>query len=105
MAALRLLVVRLRGKGRLVSKSTSALLNYTWLVVTIFGPCLPILIALFAVLAKMQSALLLCSTQLFRMHESQRQGVARKAVGSVQPGIALAPENAMRNKVKNNVAW
>eukprot|EP00971_Amphidinium_carterae_P012382 243586-Amphidinium_carterae.1 len=46
-----------RGKG-MTLQATYALLKLSWLVVTLFGPCLPILHALIALLVNIYSILL-----------------------------------------------
>eukprot|EP00971_Amphidinium_carterae_P141779 2808557-Amphidinium_carterae.1 len=47
LAAARVLLARIRGQ-RMTLQAANVLLSYTWLVVTVFGPCLPILNALIA---------------------------------------------------------
>eukprot|EP00971_Amphidinium_carterae_P340329 6478607-Amphidinium_carterae.1 len=55
-------------------KDASVLLSYAWLLETVFGPCLPILNALIAMLTKIYSALLFSShVALLDMDECQEQ--------------------------------
>eukprot|EP00971_Amphidinium_carterae_P046342 912153-Amphidinium_carterae.1 len=57
MAAFRIVKWRLRGKGMTLHASY-VLLKFLWLVVTMFGPCLPILNTLIALIANIYSILL-----------------------------------------------
>eukprot|EP00971_Amphidinium_carterae_P301279 5985854-Amphidinium_carterae.1 len=57
IAALRLVKVRLGGIGMRLEGS-HVLLKFSWLVVTLFGPCLPILNTLIALLANVYAILL-----------------------------------------------
>eukprot|EP00971_Amphidinium_carterae_P324364 6445948-Amphidinium_carterae.1 len=57
ITAFRIIRRRLRGKG-MTLKATYVLLKFVWLVVTLFGPCLPILNTLIAVLVNIHSILL-----------------------------------------------
>eukprot|EP00971_Amphidinium_carterae_P303806 6036534-Amphidinium_carterae.1 len=45
----------------MTAQAANVLLSYTWLVVTLFGPCLPVLNALAALLVKIYSVLLFSS--------------------------------------------
>eukprot|EP00971_Amphidinium_carterae_P074675 1475843-Amphidinium_carterae.1 len=70
IAALRILKVRIGGNGMSL-RSSFVLLKFSWLMVTLFGPCLPILNALIALLAKNYSILLFgCSPQILDMKET-----------------------------------
>eukprot|EP00971_Amphidinium_carterae_P306557 6091960-Amphidinium_carterae.1 len=55
--AFRIAKQRLRGNG-MTLKASCVLLKFLWLVVTLFGPCLPILNILIALLANIHSILL-----------------------------------------------
>eukprot|EP00971_Amphidinium_carterae_P175362 3476161-Amphidinium_carterae.1 len=57
IAAIRIMKRRLRGKG-MTLEASYALLKFVWLVVALFGPCLPILNTLIAMLANIYSILL-----------------------------------------------
>eukprot|EP00971_Amphidinium_carterae_P082872 1639538-Amphidinium_carterae.1 len=59
VAAFRIVKGRLRGNGNGMTLADShVLLKFLWLVVTLFGPCLPILHALIAFIANIYSILL-----------------------------------------------
>eukprot|EP00971_Amphidinium_carterae_P243383 4832754-Amphidinium_carterae.1 len=68
----RAIAVRHSTKRRMTLRSANVLLTYTWLVVLLCGPCLPILSALVALLAKIHSVLLFGSDlNLLDMDEHQ----------------------------------
>eukprot|EP00971_Amphidinium_carterae_P147665 2926723-Amphidinium_carterae.1 len=59
LAAFRIVKGSLTGNGNgMTVKDSHVLLTFAWLVVTLFGPCLPILHALIALLANIYSVLL-----------------------------------------------
>eukprot|EP00971_Amphidinium_carterae_P063157 1249822-Amphidinium_carterae.1 len=57
IAACRMLRVRFSGK-RMTLRAANVLLSYTWLLLVLFGPCLPVLNALMALLSIIYSILL-----------------------------------------------
>eukprot|EP00971_Amphidinium_carterae_P261321 5184225-Amphidinium_carterae.1 len=73
MAAFRMLCAR-RSAKRMTPGVASVLLSYTWLVATLFGPCLPILNALLALFAMIYSVLLFGSdVEILGMSDSHGQ--------------------------------
>eukprot|EP00971_Amphidinium_carterae_P266931 5294721-Amphidinium_carterae.1 len=84
VTALRVLRVWLMGRKRMTQKDASLMLSYTWLVVTLFGPCLPILNALAALLVKIYSVLLFCfRLEMLDMHPSPERSVESVGLSSV----------------------
>eukprot|EP00971_Amphidinium_carterae_P055103 1085830-Amphidinium_carterae.1 len=72
---------QLGGRGLKLSRA-SVLLSYTWLVVTLFGPCLPITNALIALMLKIYSALLFGSQlQILHMPDGHEQSAIVPDVG------------------------
>eukprot|EP00971_Amphidinium_carterae_P036672 720763-Amphidinium_carterae.1 len=76
MAAVRVVKKQLGGRG-MTLKHARVLLSYTWLVITLFGVCLPILNLLVVLLAKIHAFLLFASdSPLLDMHESREQSTS-----------------------------
>eukprot|EP00971_Amphidinium_carterae_P091683 1814962-Amphidinium_carterae.1 len=74
MTTFRILKVRFGGHG-MTLRGLLVLLQFLWLVVTLFGPCLPVLITLSALLANTYSVLLFnTDPQLLEMNKSQEEG-------------------------------
>eukprot|EP00971_Amphidinium_carterae_P067804 1342730-Amphidinium_carterae.1 len=66
IAAFRIVKGRLAGNGNgMALKDSNVLLKYLWLVVTLFGPCLPILHALIVLLSHIYSILLFGTNKQF----------------------------------------
>eukprot|EP00971_Amphidinium_carterae_P321810 6396774-Amphidinium_carterae.1 len=75
MAAVRVIGVFLNST-QMKLHSASALLSYTWLLVTLFGPCLPILNGLLALLVKIYYFLLFGSDlELLHMTRTQKHSI------------------------------
>eukprot|EP00971_Amphidinium_carterae_P200101 3971321-Amphidinium_carterae.1 len=78
MAAFRILKVRLGGSG-MTLEGSHVLLKFLWLVVILFGPCLPILNSLITLLASVYSILLFgTNAQLLAVdvtHEDEGEAV------------------------------
>eukprot|EP00971_Amphidinium_carterae_P189678 3765065-Amphidinium_carterae.1 len=65
-----------RGNG-MTLKGSYVLLKFSWLVVTLFGPCLPILNALIALLVNIYSILLFgTGTQVLDVKETEEHGAS-----------------------------
>eukprot|EP00971_Amphidinium_carterae_P276039 5477615-Amphidinium_carterae.1 len=74
--------VRLTGNG-MTLQASYALLKLSWLVVTLFGPCLPILNALIALIANIYSILLFSTdAQLLDLEETVQHGANMPSCGS-----------------------
>eukprot|EP00971_Amphidinium_carterae_P125515 2486375-Amphidinium_carterae.1 len=66
LAAFRIVKGRFAGNGNAMTLADSnVLLKFLWLVVTLFGPCVPILHALIALLATIYSVLLFGTDRQF----------------------------------------
>eukprot|EP00971_Amphidinium_carterae_P225825 4479114-Amphidinium_carterae.1 len=73
---------RLRGNS-MTLQASSVLLKLLWLVVTLFGPCLPVLNVLIALLANIYSILLFgTDAQLLDVRETEEHGASLPVCGS-----------------------
>eukprot|EP00971_Amphidinium_carterae_P230009 4565158-Amphidinium_carterae.1 len=69
--------LRLRGTGMKLQASY-VLLKFSWLVMTLFGPCLPILSTLIALLVNIYSILLFgTNAQVLDVKETEDHGASR----------------------------
>eukprot|EP00971_Amphidinium_carterae_P049721 980174-Amphidinium_carterae.1 len=81
IAAFRVVQWRLRGKGMSL-ESSYALLQLSCLVMTLFGPCLPILNTLIALLANIYSMLLFgCDWQILDWKETNEHAASLPSFG------------------------
>eukprot|EP00971_Amphidinium_carterae_P189925 3770254-Amphidinium_carterae.1 len=81
IAAIRVVKGRLAGKGMRL-ESSHALLKFSWLMVTLFGPCLPILNTLAALLVNIYSILLFgCDSQLLDLKETNKHAASLPSFG------------------------
>eukprot|EP00971_Amphidinium_carterae_P162689 3225748-Amphidinium_carterae.1 len=82
IAAFRIVKARLRGSGMTLPASY-VLMKFLWLVVTLFGPCLPILNTLIALLANIYSILLFgTNVQVLDVKETEKHGASLPSCGS-----------------------
>eukprot|EP00971_Amphidinium_carterae_P348437 6490487-Amphidinium_carterae.3 len=83
IAAFRIVKARLRGNG-ITLQASYVLLKFLWLVVTLFGPCLPILNTLIALLAHIYSILLFgTDAQVLDVKEIQEPGASLSSFGFI----------------------
>eukprot|EP00971_Amphidinium_carterae_P134292 2660603-Amphidinium_carterae.1 len=97
IAAFRIVKGRIAGDGKGINLTSShVLLDFLWLVVTLFGPCLPILHALIALLANIYSILLFgTDTQFLYAKETPEQNASLPSVGfSTVALLALALQSS-----------
>eukprot|EP00971_Amphidinium_carterae_P034862 686348-Amphidinium_carterae.1 len=97
MAAYRIVKSRFTGTGKGMTLTNShALLKLLWLVVTLFGPCLPILHALIALLANIYSFLLFgTDTQFLYVRGTSTQNASLPSFGfSAVALLALAMQSS-----------
>eukprot|EP00971_Amphidinium_carterae_P118016 2338098-Amphidinium_carterae.1 len=81
IAAFRVAKRRLRGT-RMSLESAHALLQLSWLVMTLFGPCLPILNTLIALLTNIYSILLFgCDSHLLDLKETNEHTASLPSFG------------------------
>eukprot|EP00971_Amphidinium_carterae_P330106 6462960-Amphidinium_carterae.1 len=81
LSAIRIAKARLTGNGMGLATSHS-LLKLSWLMVTLFGPCLPILNALIALLANIYSILLFGSdAKLLDLKETDAHATGLPSLG------------------------
>eukprot|EP00971_Amphidinium_carterae_P346127 6487416-Amphidinium_carterae.1 len=89
---------RLRGNG-MTLQASYVLLKFSWLVVTLFGPCLPILNTLIALLANIYSFLLFGTAgQVLDVKETEAHEASLPSCGFSTVALlalALQSSNAM----------
>eukprot|EP00971_Amphidinium_carterae_P160152 3174765-Amphidinium_carterae.1 len=95
IASFRIVKGRLIGNGMTLGNA-HVLLKFSWLVVTLFGPCLPILNALIALLAHIYSILLFgTGTQFLHVDETKVQVASLPSYGlSTVSLLALALQSS-----------
>eukprot|EP00971_Amphidinium_carterae_P222142 4409449-Amphidinium_carterae.1 len=81
IAAFRIVKAVLVGNG-MTLQASFVLLKFSWLVVMLFGPCLPILNALIALLANIYSILLFDTAGTQFLHVKDDHGASLPAYGS-----------------------
>eukprot|EP00971_Amphidinium_carterae_P237572 4716114-Amphidinium_carterae.1 len=84
MAAFRVVRARRTGNG-MTLESANVLLKFLWLVVALFGPCLPILHALIALLANIYAILLFSTDTPFLYAKETEENKA-----SLPPSFGLS---------------
>eukprot|EP00971_Amphidinium_carterae_P107337 2126502-Amphidinium_carterae.1 len=80
MAALRMLRARCFGI-RMTLQSANVLLTYTWLILALYGPCLPVLNGLIFCLAKVYILLLFGSLRLLNTDRIQKYSAGVHSLG------------------------
>eukprot|EP00971_Amphidinium_carterae_P334401 6469675-Amphidinium_carterae.1 len=86
IAAFRIMKARLRGNGMTLGNSY-VLLKFLWLVVTLFGPCLPILNTLIALSANIYCILLFGTDfQVLDLKETEEHGANLPSLGFILDG-------------------
>eukprot|EP00971_Amphidinium_carterae_P085170 1684926-Amphidinium_carterae.1 len=82
IAAFRI-VKRRFGGGSMTLENSYVLLKFSWLAVTLFGPCLPILNTLIALLAHIYSILLFdTDAQVLDVKKTEEHGASLPSCGS-----------------------
>eukprot|EP00971_Amphidinium_carterae_P248042 4925008-Amphidinium_carterae.1 len=83
IAAFRIVKGRLRGSG-MTLQASYVMLKFSWLVLTLFGPCVPVLNTLIALLSNIYSILLFgTDAQVLHAKETEEHGTSMPSFGFI----------------------